>query len=136
MKQEEIEKGNKLISNFIGRVKAHEKIEDCEDPIVLSIERDGFSGAEVSRKTRPFTHADEKFHSSFDWLMPVVEKIRGMGKIVSIEFFDEETVCQIRHSSANLLADFSGSNESNTKPSIEAVWLAVVEFINWRNKQQ
>jgi len=128
MTPKEILKGNKLISNFMGRIKEHEKIEDCEDPIILSIERDGFSGEVVSRKTRPFTHADEKYHSSWGWLMPVVEKIDNLAEYEVILY-----------STSTHIKRYVGKPDYNNMEvgkRLEATWQAVVEFIKWHNKNK
>ena len=68
-----------------------------------------------------------KYHSSWDWLMPVVEKIENVlnGEVSVII---SEASCGI-----NYCAIYSVSVESNTK--IEAIWLACVNFIAWYNLQ-
>lgn len=69
--------------------------------------------------------SEMQFHVSWDWLMPVVEKIESVGGDVAIYF---KTTC-IRHTYlANEL-----SHESKSK--IEAAYKAVVEFIKWYNSQ-
>lgn len=65
------------------------------------------------------------YHTSWDWLMPVVEKIEGIGNYgVEISHFS----CNIYE----LSLDQSDLNiEANFNSKIEAVWQAVIQFITW-----
>ena len=64
---------------------------------------------------------DMKFHSDWNWLMEVVEKIESLD-IYYNEYIDYNS---------SMFA--SGKIELSTK--IEAVYNACVEFIKWYNKQ-
>ncbi len=129
MTKKEITEGNKLISEFIGRYGKGENISECEDDIVLSIKRDGFSGAEISRKTRKYTYADLQYHKSWSWIMPVLTKIS--------EDFDVSVsscgmwACFI---SRKDVEDGEISSMGGLEP-IENIWCAIVQFIKWYNKQ-
>lgn len=71
------------------------------------------------------------FHSSWDWLMPVIEKITGkeiMGGFGMFEATDNEYKFKLR-SGPNGRITFSG------KTLIEAPYPAVVDFIRWYNQQ-
>lgn len=85
-----------------------------------------------------------KYHTSWEWLMNVVEKIRqyeasdeGVGiTVFEIRFSEKDkTRCCI-----NYRTKFQGIGskhkwiEHTQKSAIEAVWLAVVEFIKFKNK--
>ena len=99
MTQEEILEGNELIAKFIGRNKSYD-------------ERDRIY------------HYD----TSWDWLMPVVEKIESLGWDIEIiknscaircgnkpnRFFETLTICDLK---------------------MEAVWSSIVKFIKWYNQQ-
>jgi hypothetical protein len=71
--------------------------------------------------------AKVKYHSSWDWLMPVVEKIESLDykvdifyKYAQVSTMDEDFICRsfaINHS------------------KIQEVWEMVVKFIKWYNKQ-
>jgi hypothetical protein len=66
------------------------------------------------------------YHSSWDWLMPVVEKIEAMrGTHLLMKPFG----CEILMFGKSLINEVG-----NTK--IEAAWLAVVEFIKWYNQSK
>tara|TARA_R110001599_G_scaffold45944_2_gene135251 strand:+ start:216 stop:557 length:342 start_codon:yes stop_codon:yes gene_type:complete len=97
----------------------------------------------------PYYYADEEryyyaddegmeFHTSWDWLMPVVEKIES--------FEDDDKCCKynvnIQQSWVEIL-DNENLDEIVFMTSCgtlltkkELVYLAVVEFINWYNKNQ
>ena len=67
-----------------------------------------------------------KFHSSFEWLMPVVEKIESLGYEVSII----SNECEIgtegyKYTQISLVKDDN---------KLRCVYKAVVEFINYYNK--
>ena len=91
-----------------------------------------------------FGHFDQmRYHKSWDWLMPVVEKIESMKYFFnSAPFMDDETgmlsgeyFCVIQHETTNLnMSYFIDVTGCSTK--IEAVYQAVVEFIKWYNKNK
>lgn len=65
-----------------------------------------------------------KYDSDWGWIMPVVEKIEGLGYIVDIW----KTSCEwYKPFEANLATEYSG----NTK--IETTYIAIVEFITYYN---
>jgi hypothetical protein len=113
------EEGNKLIADLVGAKYLPENdVWDFgnSDPFPL------VSG--------PFT-GRLRYHYSWDWLMPVVEKIeatddgyydvRIMGSYCEILTFDGDVIVQMSE----------GEN-----PKITATWMAVVKFIEWYNTQK
>ena len=78
MKKKELNRRIESIARFANHIKEGETLEQNYDPVVLDIKRDGFSGSEVSRKTRPFAWTDLKYHTSYDWLIPVCKKFRAI----------------------------------------------------------
>jgi hypothetical protein len=85
---------------------------------------------------------DFKYHTSWDWLMPVVEKIS------TIQFTDESWIGSepyqnyawprtfgMRDEEGNYMVRFNASPLHTASTLIEAVWLAVVDFIKWDNQQ-
>jgi hypothetical protein len=65
-----------------------------------------------------------KYHSSWDWLMPVVKKIRSL--------WNEETLdLQL------LIEDSNASKISHLRvwSELDSVYNAVIEFIQWYNNQ-
>ncbi len=72
---------------------------------------------------------NSKYHESWDWLMPVVEKINSLDGYSSINMDCDRVFC---HRQNDKMLDF-GNRECGSK--INAVYSAVVEFIKWHNKQ-
>ena len=110
-------KENKLIAEFMGM--QHTDIGWYDNDEVLQLQDNTFD--------------DLEFHESWDWLMPVVEKIEstldddGYGNNVLIE----SSSCTIL--SGNDGSVVIGFTEGITKR--EATYKAVVEFINQYNKE-
>ncbi len=84
-----------------------------------------------------FRLKEAKYHSSWEWLMPVVDKIEGLGYDSRIHNYDSEST---------YFVDFVDVMNENTEAAcvskhyteankIQTVWLAVVEFIQWHNKE-
>jgi hypothetical protein len=71
-----------------------------------------------------------RYDSSWDWLMPVVEKI-AKNYDISIRYFDTDCACYINKQSIEG-ADIC--SYGNFEPSIVNVYKAVVEFIKWHNE--
>lgn len=100
MAQEEIE-GNKLIAEFDG----------------LTISK---SGKTYRKKNgSPFKSNDCKYHSSFDWTIPVVRKI------FKTQWIDK-----------NSLPRLSLIKGAMCNCDIQELFKAVVEFLKWYNKQE
>ena len=76
---------------------------------------------------------DIKYHNSWDWLMRVVEKIESLHGAVTITKND----CEI-HTFKDDNYDFMSNYniEDDSKSTKEATYKAVIEFIEWYNKQQ
>lgn len=71
----------------------------------------------------------QKFQNSWDWLMPVVEKIDGLGYHVTIM----KTRCVIAIT-LNVQNHIQSIHPGYSM--IEVVYCAVVEFIKWYNEQK
>lgn len=69
-------------------------------------------------------------HSDWNRLMPVIEKIEASGYIVEI-WLSLGKGCKIFK--PNYEPSVSFSCESNS--TIEAVWMTIVEFLEWHNKE-
>lgn len=93
------EEGNKLIAEFMGIPIGKRTGEYLDDRLEFP------SGADKL-----------KYHSSWDWLMPVVKRIRlGLGG--DSYWFDH-------------------FNEALDSVDIEKIWMATVGFIKWNNEQK
>ena len=114
MTQEEI-LGNKLIAEFMG--------------IVPIVETNGI----VYKDTNTGHIMLIKYHSSWDWLMPVVEKIEDGNYAVIIT----QNVCTIR---ACIMGDttiraYQNGNYLTPNTKLSNTWLAVIQFIKWYNEK-
>ena len=125
------DKGNKLIAEFMG-IKT--VIEECE-----------FCGQNVNqvplckgdKQGNKRTHAlggilvDLKYHSSWSWLMPVIEKIGNLSDI--------KVITVLRSRGFTILDDdyeergfYFRSYDGET--NIEKTWNTIIQFIQWYNQ--
>jgi hypothetical protein len=94
---------------------------------------------------------DLKFHSSWDWLVPVVEKIESLKVSVNINTqWNEFNQCSYTQTSMKLSAgkmskdktcicdsiDLYHRHSSTYTSKIESVYESVVEFIKWYNENK
>jgi len=115
----EILEGNKLIAEFMGYEK-----------YTIKGKSDGYRIVKINTGiTFDSCVGSLEFHSSWDWLMPVVEKIELSGYVVNIK--------GISVSISRLLADDSIVQYvcGNLSKKIELVYITVIEFIKWYNSQ-
>lgn len=76
---------------------------------------------------------EAKYHSSWDWLMPVIEKIETSAddKTGHMEVTINENHCTVYQWDFKVIAkDYDG------KSKINAVWRTIVKFLKWYNHQQ
>lgn len=74
-----------------------------------------------------------KYHESWDWLMPVVEKIEGLTDgIYQVDILQEG--CQIKCRCKYFIDKTVGKLPIGTT-KIESVWLAIIEFIKLHNNK-
>jgi hypothetical protein len=120
-------KENKLIAEFMGM--ANERHSDGR--YLFTTDIDELKGADTRFGEELY------FHVSWDWLMPVVEKINN-----TTDEFGNEMDFQIGngfvwvdHPIGNRIY-FSGNEIDHKKePMIDKVYKAVVEFIQWYNQK-
>jgi predicted HTH transcriptional regulator len=105
---------NRLIAEFMGY---NEEIVNGEIYFTLPDMLESLSDEEL------------QYHSDWNWLMEVVEKIENYNEYTNVLFTPQgcEINCYIENG-------FLFSNDCNTK--IEAVYNACIEFIKWYNKQK
>ena len=120
-----LEETNRMIAEFMG----YEEEQTENGEFVYAIE---FQNPKKLNDIQVvfFCAHELKYHSSWDWLMPVVEKIELLGYSVEKNFqrIDGDFQCLITKGNDILFQEFS------TK-SIEAMHYVVVEFIEWYNNQ-
>lgn len=114
MTNEDILNGNKLIAEFMGFINT-----TPNDPDFNIYENEKGNMQETMSM---------KYHSSWDSLMPVVDKIESLGYVVTIKGI----TCMV----SDILQDDTiiqwvlGNKERKN----ELVWTVCVEFIKWHNK--
>lgn len=115
----DILENNSMIAEFMGLK---------EDPIFSEIDKEraekGLPKGEPMYTTKEGYTSNLQYNSSWDWLMKVVEHIENTFEDVNILFFLNG--CSIEST------NFSIDIDRNTK--IEAVYKAIIEFINWYNE--
>ena len=124
MKEISVIEGNKLIAEFMGN-KRKESLSVWLRYKHWTIEPFGY-----------FDDCDLKYNSSWEWIMPVVEKIELLGYEVQISSQmesindDRETIWHqdcIITDSVNEITDITSSSKINS------VYQAIIKFITWYN---
>ena len=113
----DIIEGNTLIAEFM----CCQKFEFVDD-----FDRD-LSGVRVNDSVYPFESLE--YHSSFDWLIPVIEKI-SKEFTVNIHSYPSQGFYTVIKE-GNFRRGY-GENEI----AINAIWNAVIEFIKWYNQHK
>lgn len=119
------EEGNKLIAEFMGKTLYDDK------PIMpTSMQSKGL-----------------QYHYSWDWIMPVVEKIGNIhypayygssGKPDDYHEWDDTAYLRtfgMRDKDGNYLVRFNADQLYSAPTLIQALWEAVTNFIQWYNEQ-
>ena len=117
MEKKNVLNGNKLITEFMNVKK---DIYDKQPMLIM-----GDKILETFDKT-------PHFHNSWDWLMPVVEKIEDFSEVGSIEIC---TGAIFIWSSSEINSKII-VEEHVIKSKIEAVYKTVIKFIKWYNKNK
>jgi len=118
MRKREILRNNKLIAQFMGHYKKGEGILHFKE---------GFSNPYVTNNVE-----DIKYHSSWDWLMPVVIKIAQTGFLIGKE--EKSIINALR--TISILYNYVQDREAISYPLLnkEDVYKGVVEYIKWLNR--
>lgn len=115
----EIQEGNKLIAEFMG-------IEE----IVPCVEVDKQYQLIKMKDGGVWTWDEFEYHTSWDWLIPIVEKIENEPIDISVVIKKNKCGIYLYKNTPNekCLSIWEASSK------IGAVWLAVIDFIKWYNK--
>jgi hypothetical protein len=137
MTHEETVRGNTLMAEFMGGVYKTSPVtlEIDKTRIYLGEDEVMFFTAPNTASFNSYSWAYQyqlQYNISWDWLMPVVEKIQKELKVmISINFWSwGATECKIYPNEVG-----SEEKEAETETSITSTWLAVLEFIKWYNVQ-
>jgi hypothetical protein len=141
MIQEEINEGNKLIADFM-QIKT-----ELISPYGIGIPR--LYSMQEEHQTEEGDCTELSYDCSWDWLMPVVEKLDRLdisnlnlknANCIHTEIAGSHIKICIREHHTGTDYDYhfiyfkNGYSDNDSK--IEAIWIAVVEFIKWYNKNK
>lgn len=125
---------NKLIAEFMGA-----KLSGGDETF-------DFLGIQPSNEFFQFWHVTQlKYHTSWDWLMPVVEKIEKERHVIKQESFSveywwdvkiERNFCIIKPDYAMVLALGVPAHFSSYNGKLIGTYETVVQFINWYNSNK
>lgn len=130
-----IDDGNKLIAEFMhGTFTSEDHFGNGNIINYVSFEPKFNPNFQIKNAGRKFQVIDLRYHLSWDWLMPVIEKIRDHSYTSVIQSnigHSNEVKIYIGIENKPILI-----NEWNNKiPMIDCVWMAVVQFINFYNER-
>jgi hypothetical protein len=138
------EQGNKIIAQFMGaelKKVDYNGTGNLTDEIIFKEHPSKL----INGTGRTFSSLiDLRYQESFDWLMPVVEKIEALTMSYAgdeIKYFsvlvERKYVLIQGHTNVRQPGVYYQTPYGFTPNSkIEAVWLAVTEFIQWYNNNQ
>lgn len=102
-----------------------------------------FMGIKVHELDVPHILEDTKYHTSWDWLMPVVEKIEwGLGNgenfWIKVSKIDGEHsyIPYVYYSGHDNGKPFDITLHNYFESKLDATYQAVIQFIEWYNKQK
>lgn len=113
--ENQILEGNELIAEFIG----FEKEKNQGDPPL-------YNASPYNTKWQYVHPIEMLFHRSWDWLMPVLDKITWHWRMSNQDF------CVYKNDTDTMITEIHEPELSQ----IQCVWLGVVEYIKWHNKQK
>jgi hypothetical protein len=127
MEEKEILEGNKLIAEFMG-MKQGKDFADFNGR---------WSGDWFDAKNAINGCRNEilSFHSDWNWLMPVIEKIEILGYVTEISGNRERSFASIGIENTNEYPSRIGYGMEFLK-KIDATYYAVIQFINWYNSNK
>lgn len=124
----------KLIAEFIGYVITEEFIHGREKALYFKSHK--HSNSIMTGRTEKFIWEEcykqklLKFYTSWDYLMPVVEKIKSLNvQIRMYSFIDKSQVIKIQDWQGQSIVTVRGED------TIKVYYKAVVEFIKWYNEK-
>ncbi len=138
MIKEEAIQGNRLIATFMGATFVPDW-KPIYQPDAVGFPTFVYEGVPFPTPTSCKNWGVEQlqYHESWDWLMPVVEKI----ETISFEVFNEcgvniyKKTCFINSGGWNNVKIVDIYDEKQKYTKISATWLAVVEFVKYYNEK-
>jgi len=129
-----IEEGNKIITDFMGYTiedKSDDKLKWFSGRCWSPFREDGWGCASQNRDwVESQMYWGKDFHKDWRWLMPVIEKIEKQGTIIQLSF-SGITNCKI--TVGNFKEPIITVANTESQDSMEAIYLAVIDYIKWYN---
>jgi len=142
MTQEEILEGNKLIAEFMGLRKIMlwggvDFLYDIEKESYVTYVKVGSSGINATINTRVLKARPDEllFHSSWDWLMPVVEKIESLEHITEQGSYGNYYLTLFKNYGSICYGRFRIGDVINGEGRLSVAYKVVIEFIKWHKTQ-
>ena len=129
MEAKEIIEGNKLIAEFMGG-----KLIPFPDSVYKEVYEFETEITYCSGKKWPIPVL--AYHVSWDWLMPVVEKIKTIKHPDYYGFGFSMINDTIQFTADNLIVPQFKKHWKEKDSMLNATWLAVVEFLEWYNQNK
>lgn len=122
MNNEEILTGNKLIAEFMGCYG--DTIYAGNEPVY----RYGFKDTHITDRWNENSFTERTpYHSSWDWLMPAIEKIEMLGHKCYTD--TDDCLIDMNKNTVTII------NSCKDNGKIIAVYKSVIQFIQWYNQQ-
>ena len=123
-------KNNKLIAEFMGYPHMTDAVDNRTVAYYVGGSIMNINNTHNENEDDVFHPDDMQFHTSWDWLMPVVEKINDTERY---EVCIGDSHCHITDIENDNYKVRALTLSLQGKTTIEATHLAVVEFIKWYN---
>ena len=143
MNSTEILEGNKLIANFLGW-ETFSRYHSWKCKNVIQYDQSLLDEPYINENDGYLYEESELFHSSWDWLMPVIDKIEHLYETpTSLPLFgiNSHHCCfalTYPHKYTKFIAGCYPTSPEKIKANskIEAAWMVAIEFIKYYNKQK
>ena len=134
MEQKIINEGNELIAEFMGYEKIIIPVGAWGELLGPDVEIIRFGSKTDDKDWKDAILM--KYHSSWDWLMPVLEKICRMkigdGKTY-VEYAYPRTFGMLNEEAGQIMVRLTGYPVFEADTLIKATYLAIIDFIKWYN---
>jgi hypothetical protein len=124
---------NKLIAKFMGAKETGEYLGSkggYKDTMLYD-----FTKVETPSNLKFISDCDMKYHASWDWLMPVVEKISGINKMFfHIKISQYSSLVEVWDDKSKEVISEGYNEEPNML--IKSIYEAVIDFIQWHNQSK
>lgn len=129
MTQKQILEGNKLIAEFMGCKKEKNNPDLYHTGHFYNTEIETGIGMQPSNED-VYGYDEMKYNSSWDWLMPVVEKIESLGFWINIK----KNHVTVAYDNKNTYDSNMIHSEFGDISKIERVYICVINFIKFYNE--